>query len=336
MRRRTAWFILLAGFVFAAIYVWTLLPGETRSEEITITVHKEDDLYDIAGVLEQKDIIKSRQLFYVYGKLQSGGKEIVKGRHTLFKDASYRELYIDLKTKAKERKGIELVISEGHTSRQIGEKIQSLGIADKHAFQKAVRSAGTLTSEQSEKLQLPDDKNGTIPVLEGYLYPGTYYFKEKTEAAEIVRQAVERFLENTKKLNINKERLNDVVIIASIVQKEALLDQERLVIAGVFQNRIKKGQKLQSCATVQYLLQKPKARLRIADLKVRSPYNTYLNKGLPPTAISNPGYESLKGAARPARHGYFYFVAKQDGSGSHYFSSTYEQHQNYTSLGGND
>jgi UPF0755 protein len=122
----------------------------------------------------------------------------------------------------------------------------------------------------------------------------------------------------------NQEELRRVVIIASLVEEEAKLDEERALIAAVFYNRLKGGKRLESCATVQYILQKPKERLLFSDLKAESPYNTYLHTGLPPGPIANPGRKSLVAALRPAAVEYLFFVVKMNGS--HHFSSTYEEH----------
>jgi UPF0755 protein len=142
---------------------------------------------------------------------------------------------------------------------------------------------------------------------------------------------IERFLQALGSISFDgftEDDLRRIVIIASLVEREAKIDDkiddERPIIAAVFYNRLMNNKRLESCATVQYVLGKPKERLLYRDLKVDSPYNTYLHKGLPPGPIANPGIESIKAAISPAVVDYLFFVSKQDGS--HYFSSTYKEH----------
>ncbi len=123
------------------------------------------------------------------------------------------------------------------------------------------------------------------------------------------------------KLGLSPEQ---VVILASIVEKEALLSSELPIVAGVFLNRLDRNMALQSCATVQYLLPEPKAVLSRQDTLIESPYNTYLTNGLPPGPISNPGEAAILAVLNPAEHNYLFFVA--NGDGSHTFSRTYSEH----------
>ena len=117
----------------------------------------------------------------------------------------------------------------------------------------------------------------------------------------------------------------DVVIIASMIDREALVPAERPIVAAVIWNRLRKDMLLQIDATIQYALGKTKPVLTYDDLKIDSPYNTYKHAGLPPTPISNPGLAALQAAANPTDDKYLYYVARNDGTGRHYFSTTYEQ-----------
>jgi len=119
--------------------------------------------------------------------------------------------------------------------------------------------------------------------------------------------------------------VREVVILASLVEREAKLEEERPKIAAVFLNRLDKGMRLESCATVQYILGEQKEKLSTKDLQNPSPYNTYLHTGLPPGPIANPGLASIKAVLYPADVDYLFFVAR--GDGSHYFSRTFEEHQ---------
>jgi UPF0755 protein len=166
--------------------------------------------------------------------------------------------------------------------------------------------------------------------LEGYLFPETYDFEWGSSAQMIVRRLVESFFANIKpewtdEVARQKRDLRQVVIMASLVEREAQVDAERPVVASVFYNRLKARRPLESCATVEYALPRHKnRRLTYDDLEIDSPYNTYRRQGLPPGPICNPGRRSLEAAVFPARTSYLYFVSK--GDGGHIFTRTLEEH----------
>lgn len=167
--------------------------------------------------------------------------------------------------------------------------------------------------------------------LEGYLFPETYYFPKDISEEDIILTMIDTFFKkinkeipNWKEILKNKNlSFNDWVILASIVEKEGKLEEERPLIAGVFINRLKSGYKLQSCATVEYIFNFEKPILTYEDLKVDSSYNTYIYYGLPPTPISSPSLSSLKAVLYP-QGDYMFFVSK--GDGSHYFTKEYNEH----------
>jgi UPF0755 protein len=207
-------------------------------------------------------------------------------------------------------------VPEGLHIRQVAELLESLGIVPSEEFLNACSNRRLL-----EKYGIP------FSSAEGFLFPDTYVVAKGLDAVQIADVMIRRFFDVLAEIpftGYNQEELRRVVIIASLVEEEAKLDEERALIAAVFYNRLKGGKRLESCATVQYILQKPKERLLFSDLKAESPYNTYLHTGLPPGPIANPGRKSLVAALRPAAVEYLFFVVKMNGS--HHFSSTYEEH----------
>jgi len=165
--------------------------------------------------------------------------------------------------------------------------------------------------------------------LEGYLLPETYEFAYGTAAEDLVRRMVEeldrQFVKpNADAIAASKLSLHEIVTLASLVEREAKVAADRAKIAGVLTNRLSRGMKLQCDATVQYALGEHKPRLTFADLKVDSPYNTYLHAGLPPGPIACPGIASLRAALQPERTDALFYVARPDGS--HVFTRTYEEH----------
>jgi UPF0755 protein len=174
-----------------------------------------------------------------------------------------------------------------------------------------------------ERLDIP------TPTLEGYLFPDTYVFTEGTTAREAVETMVHRFEqiwkpEWTARLDTIALSRNDVMALASIVEKEAKLNEERPVIAAVYMNRLRAGMLLQADPTVQYALPEHEARLLFKHLKIKSPYNTYQHLGLPPGPIASPGSPSIQAALYPAKVPFKYFVAAPDGH--HEFRVTYKEH----------
>ena len=167
------------------------------------------------------------------------------------------------------------------------------------------------------------------PTVEGYLFPDTYTYPDGTDAFTIVADMVRAFEKQwTPALDSAADAIHwsrhDVVTLASIIEKEAVKDEERPIISAVYHNRLRKGMLLQADPTVTYALGKKPGRVLFKDLRVASPYNTYRVKGLPPGPIAAPGAKSLDAAVHPANVPYLYFVAGQDGH--HEFRTTYAQH----------
>ena len=166
--------------------------------------------------------------------------------------------------------------------------------------------------------------------LEGFLFPATYELPEDATARDLVDLQVEAYEANTADVNYRYAQSRnltkyDVLTIASMIEREVAVARERPLVASVIYNRLRAGMRLDIDATVQYAVGEWKEELSNSDLNVDSPYNTRRYAGLPPGPISNPGKDSIRAAARPVQTPYLYYVARNDGSGRHYFSSTPEQ-----------
>ena len=165
--------------------------------------------------------------------------------------------------------------------------------------------------------------------FEGYLFPDTYYFAEGLDAIVVLNKMVTEFKENmTLSMKVRAEELGmsqlEIITLASIIEGEAIYDDERATISAVYHNRLEKGMRLQADPTIQYIIEGGPRRLLNEDLKIKSEYNTYLISGLPPGPINNPGKESIIAALYPAVNDYIYFVAR--GDGYHTFSKTEKEH----------
>ena len=221
----------------------------------------------------------------------------------------------------------KVTIPEGWTSRQIADYLDSLEITDSEGFISAVRDF-----ELIEEFDIPANN------LEGFLYPDTYLFQKNFPAKKIVRVMVENFFSRLLEIypeykNLDQSELFDKIILASIVEREYRDPDEAPLMAGVFYNRLSSSIPipLGSCATIVYIIadvqNKPHPDvITYRDLEILSPYNTYINTGLPPGPISNPGEISLKASFYPEKSDYLYFLLKNPESGQHVFTTNLSEH----------
>jgi len=165
--------------------------------------------------------------------------------------------------------------------------------------------------------------------LEGYLFPDTYIFYKGEKAENIIKKMVSSLyaiLKPSQKIKIKSMNFDayEIITIASMIEREAMIDREKPIIASVIYNRLEKNMPLQIDATILYALGRHKRKVLYKDLRVKSPYNTYRNRGLPPGPIASPGFQSIVSALHPSRTNYLFYVAT--GKGDHIFSKTYEEH----------
>jgi UPF0755 protein len=295
---------------------------------------------DIAKLLKEKGIIKNTNLFRFFSKIngydgtyQSGIHVIEKGKvYTSLKD--FETLMRILSDRPLDNPSIKVTIREGLTLNQL---------ADLLAEKKLINKDNFLNIAENEKFDYKFLSGITRKQkrLQGYLFPETYIFDTKAGERAIITKLLGQFdkifqpkyYERAEDLGMT---VDEVIIMASIIEREVKVPEERETIAGVFYNRLRSKdrslRKLQSCATLQYILLerdgKVKEVLTLDDEKIESPFNTYLYEGLPPAPICSPGRDSILAALNPEEHGYYYFVQKGDGTGEHYFSKTYKEHLN--------
>lgn len=278
----------------------------------------------IATLLYNDKLIKSELGFKSVSKSKKADGKMKAGRYEV--SASMRpsemiQLFVQGKTVFE---GIKVTIPEGYNNRQIIDVLVQAGLGTKDGFEDALKN----TPYDYAFLKGVDRKYD----LEGFLFPDTYYINPGMSEAKIIDMMLKRFAEIfTPKYMARVEELgydmNTFMSLAAIVEREAKVDAERPKIAGVFYNRLKIDMLLQSCASVQYILNEPKAVLTFKDIKIESPYNTYIHKGLPPSPIASPGEKSIVATLYPEKHDYLYFVVTNLGDGSHYFGKTGAEHE---------
>ncbi len=289
-------------------------PIQGRTAATTFMIKQGGSVTSVAEELKGAGLIRSRLLFITLVRLQRGTGSIKSGEYSIEIKSKTSDI-ID-KIIRGEVVTQKFTVPEGLYIQQIADLLQKKGIVSADKFIEACSSRDLL-----EKYHIPFNS------AEGFLFPDTYVIAKGLSARSIAEIMIQRFFEGLDRIMHNTystEELKRVVIVASLVEREAKVDSERPIIAAVFYNRLKKNKRLESCATVQYILGKPKERLLFSDLEIKSPYNTYLHTGLPPGPIANPGIKSIQAAISPAEVDYLFFVSKKDGT--HYFSSTYREH----------
>lgn len=325
--------VILITSVVGFLYVNSLfnpVDPQYSGEKVEVIVPSGSTTKNIAGLLKENELIQNELIFQLYVKKYNYDASLKAGKFLLSQDMDMKTIVQVLVEGNTIIDSVRFTIPEGYNVKQIAEKLASEGLVDKERFLQVVKEANF---DYEFIKQIPNDKNIEYK-LEGYLFPDTYEVRKGATEEEIIEKLLSQFDKEWKEEwgKVAKEKgmtQHELVTMASIVEREVVVDKERPIVAGVFYNRLDDSWNLQSCATVQFILGKQKDTLTFEDLEIQNPYNTYVNQGLPPGPIGNPGRTSLEAVIYPAEHNYFFFVTKKDNSGEHYFSETYEQHLNY-------
>jgi UPF0755 protein len=287
-----------------------------------VFIKKGTHLKKVSEVLEQEGIIKNRHFFILLTTVLGKKAKLKAGEYEFHTQMLPLEV-LDALVKGQIKHHL-VTIPEGYTLSQIAKLLEDLNLLEKKGFLQKASSPAFITS-----LSLSPAMGGTGQTLEGYLFPDTYHLFREMDPEEVIQMMVHQFkkvfgpdlVNRASELGISER---EAVILASIIEKETPLPEEKPLISAVFHNRLKRKIPLQSDPTVIYGIKNFNGNLTKEHLMRPTPYNTYLIVGLPPTPICNPGKDSLLAAVRPAPVSYLYFVSKNDGS--HYFSSDIEDH----------
>ena len=291
-------------------------PLNSNDKKVQFSVNNSDTLNDVINTLNHKKIIKNEYFITQYINRNNISQSVKPGVYSFSENIPLEKLIRYLNKGIKDDQTVKVVIPEGYDIEHIAAALDKKEIISKADFIKSCKEH-----------KLPDFiKNDSRRkyALEGYLFPDTYEFLKGTDGNEIIDVMLKRFsveINNIQKetgKNISFEDLDKIITMASVVEKEVERADERGKAASVFYNRLSKDMKLQSCATVLYALGVHKDKLYYNDLKVNSPYNTYIVKGLPVGPISCPGAQCIKSAISPEKTNYLFFVSKNDGT--HFFT----------------
>ncbi len=298
--------------------------GNENGKNHQVTIKTGAGTAEIARTLSENHIIRHPLWFRAISKLGGHDGSYQSGTYTLYEGTGYGQLFDFLKH-APAPEGVTVTIPEGFELRQIADRLEKAGLINPERFYELVEK-GEFDYDFVKKLPKRENR------LEGYLFPDTYTFPKNVDEKIIIDRMLARFDEvyteeyraRAKELSMTDDQ---VITLASVIEREAQGDHDRDAVAGVFHNRLKSTSYpyLESCATVQYILKERKAVLSVADTKIDSPYNTYRNPGLPIGPIASPGAEAIHAALYPQEHDYLFFVL--DSSGTHRFAKTFEEHQ---------
>lgn len=297
--------LAVSGAALLALFAgaWLLWPGEP----VEVSIPAGLSAGETGRLLHEKGVVASRRLFRFAAARTGADRRLKPGTYKLRKNMWLPDLLAALQ--AGGNTGIKVAIPEGWSTWQIADRLEADGVCKAAEFKRVAAA---------EK-------------LEGYLFPTTYFFEPETPADKVAARMREEFKKRVEPElaaagTAEKPKLSahQLVTLASIVEREAVLSQERPMIAAVYLNRMRIRMRLEADPTVQYALGYWKKGLTSADLKNPSPYNTYVHYGLPPGPICSPSLESVRAAMNPATTDAIYFVA--DTTGGHTFSATHEEH----------
>jgi len=312
--------LTLMGFLICYIAVAVIIiywPQNKLSDPVKIGIKKGSTLTQISEILADKGIVSNQNIFVMSTKLMGHGNKIPAGSFILVNAKSNHAIINQLINGEQQVKKVTFL--EGWTIPQVAQAISDSLNMDPQLFINFCYNN-----------QFIKELGIEAQSLEGYLYPDTYLFLEsENEPREIIKRIIEQFqiiydeklIERTERIGLS---INEVLTLASIIEGEAIFDSERPTISSVYNNRLERGMLLQADPTIQYIIQDGPRRLRYSDLKIDSPYNTYLYTGLPPAPINSPGKASILAALYPEESDFLFFVAR--GDGYHTFSRTIEEH----------
>lgn len=323
-------------YIIALLAMVLLLPGcatilekynepvnPENTDEILVAVPKGASTTSIANLLLENELIQNVNAFKTKAKTLELDGKMKAGDYMLSQAMSSEVIIKKIASGEVYEDNVKFTIPEGFETRQIIDKLVEEGLVDRDALIQVL---------ENEPFDYPFLENVDRSYrLEGYLFPDTYIVKRGSSEKEIVSKMLNRFNEIFKQDYYNRAKemnlsVDEVVTLASIIERETKLADERPIVSSVFHNRIDQKMMLQSCATIQYVLKERKDRLTYDDLEIVSPFNTYQHAGLTPAPIASPGEQAIIAALYPADTNYLYFVTTEKHDGSHYFNETLAGH----------
>jgi UPF0755 protein len=313
---------VLAGFGVVAVLLFQPFHGKGHGS-VVVSIPAGASSSDIGDLLAKKGVVDSGFFFEVRARLSGDRSKLRAGTYKLKKSMSYAAALSALTAAPGAAATIEVTLPEGPSRRELAAKVRQAGV-----------SGSYLVASQRSSLLNPRSYGAPKgSSLEGFLFPDTYELRRKgATAVQLVADQLKTFKTEFAKVDLSKARSRhlsryDVLIIASMIEREAVVPKDRALISAVIYNRLRRGMPLGIDATLRYRLSNWTRPLKQSELNTSSAYNTRRHTGLPPTPIGNPGLASIQAAAAPAKVKYLFYVVKPCGNGAHAFSSTDAQFQ---------
>ncbi len=308
--------LLLSLLLLASVYIYYHRPYDNQSREVEVEILKGETLAKIARKLADRHLIRFPECFALITRFLEKDRGLRAGQYVLHSTMSPKEILENLCQGVVTL--IKVTLPEGLTVEQVSSILEREGLAGREEVLRANRDPEFL-----KRLGI------TGLSLEGYLYPDTYHFASGISCRSILEILVAQFRkvygpEAKAKEGVSEWSVHEVVTLASIIEKETSHSEEKPTVSSVLHNRLARGMPLQCDPTVIYGIEDFDGNLKKVHLLTPGPYNTYLNKGLPPGPICNPGLDSIRAAMNPEETSYLYFVSKNNGT--HFFSSGIEEH----------
>ena len=334
-KKKTALIVFIVAAILIVYHAVTFIGeymgiGSISGKSVMVEIKQGASEKSIAEALEKSGVIKYELTFRMKMRNSPYRGKLHYGQYKLNKGMSLDEIIKTLSVPVVQEEGINLSVPEGFSVERIAARCEKLGLVSAEEF-----------LETLEKAKFSHDFIKDIPTvkgvkykLQGYLFPSTYTFTKSSSAYDIIDAMLSQFekmYSSVKEKNKNNMKMNDIIITASLIEREAKVDKEREVISGVIRNRLKKNMPLQIDATVVYTISDGMydvERVLYKDLEVDSPYNTYKISGLPAGAICCPGLPSIIAAMTPDSNDYLYYrTDNQKNDGSHIFTETFNEHK---------
>lgn len=319
--------LMLVGGVYAWYYYGFAKPS---AKETQITISQGASVAEIAGQLKQAGVIGSEWAFKLYAKSSGLAAKLQAGEYKLPSGIDGPAL-MKLLTQGKLSKDEKVVlVREGETNKEIENYLRENElIIDGSFYKQATVLTKDLPQDWKPKYAFLADAPTKVD-LEGYLFPDTYRLFKEDNGEVLVRKMLDNFQSKVTEqmmADIKKQgkSLYQILIMASLLEKEVRSEVDMKLVSGLFWNRLRDGQRLESCATLAYILGVNKPVYSLADTQIDSPYNTYRNDGLPPTPIGNPGILAIQAAIYPTPSDYKFFLSRPD-TGETVFAKTYQEH----------
>lgn len=320
--------------IFAGVFYWRGINSAASKigGDIKFSISKGETVKEIAANLKKKGLISSKIYFKIYVWQKDYETKLQAGEYVLSRTLTIKEVAKSLANGEILSRETTVKIIEGWNAREIAFYFEKSSKFSSGEFLKAVGYAKGNDGINKIFLNKYDFLSSKPPTasLEGYLFPDTYRVFKDATVEEVVEKMLNNFdnkLSGQTRSDINKQgkKIYEIITMASLLEKEVKTEEDMKIVSGIFWDRIKNGQALESCATLAYILGENKPQYSLEDTKINSPYNTYQNRGLPPGPISNPGLKAIRAAIYPTYTDYNYFLS-DPATGKTIFSKTFAEH----------